>query len=92
MAATREDHPIVIGVESFGEMTAGDDGHLLSEPQNIRHGPDAPRCAYGNIRLFGTEVSPRVRDQSTRRIEDAAEGAAVGDGGDADRGAQVGAQ
>jgi hypothetical protein len=43
------EHSIVIGVESFGEMTVGGDGHPLSEPENIR--------------LFGTEVVPRVREQ-----------------------------
>jgi alkanesulfonate monooxygenase SsuD/methylene tetrahydromethanopterin reductase-like flavin-dependent oxidoreductase (luciferase family) len=36
MAGAPGEHPIVIGVESFGEMTAGDDGDLLSEPENIR--------------------------------------------------------
>jgi alkanesulfonate monooxygenase SsuD/methylene tetrahydromethanopterin reductase-like flavin-dependent oxidoreductase (luciferase family) len=36
MAGTPGEHPIVIGVESFGEMTVGGDGHLLSEPENIR--------------------------------------------------------
>src|SRR6266849_3739657 len=36
MAGARAEHPIVVGVESFGEMTVGEDGHLLSQPQNIR--------------------------------------------------------
>jgi hypothetical protein len=49
MAGTPGEHPIVIGAESFGEMTVGRDGHLLSEPENIH--------------LFGTEVAPRVREQ-----------------------------
>ncbi|MEU4481224.1 LLM class flavin-dependent oxidoreductase [Micromonospora sp. NPDC023966] len=33
---TRGGHPVVIGVDSFGEMTLGPDGRLLSQPQNIR--------------------------------------------------------
>jgi hypothetical protein len=33
MAGTPREHPIVIGVESFGEIPVGDDGHLLSEWQ-----------------------------------------------------------
>src|ERR1700704_231128 len=36
MASTCGEHPIVIGVDSFGEMTVGDDGNLLSQSQNIR--------------------------------------------------------
>src|SRR6266567_4619573 len=36
MASTCGEHPIVIGVDSFGDMTAGSDGNLLSQPQNIR--------------------------------------------------------
>jgi probable LLM family oxidoreductase len=36
MASTRGEHPIVVGVDSFGEMTVGGDGNLLSQPQNIR--------------------------------------------------------
>src|SRR6266851_5312809 len=36
MAGASAEHPIVVGVESFGEMTVGEDGHLLSQPQNIR--------------------------------------------------------
>ncbi|GAA4574792.1 LLM class flavin-dependent oxidoreductase [Planotetraspora kaengkrachanensis] len=36
MEGTRGGHPIVIGLDSFGEMTAGGDGELLSQPQNIR--------------------------------------------------------
>ncbi|WP_200207662.1 LLM class flavin-dependent oxidoreductase [Micromonospora coerulea] len=36
MASTRGGHPVVIGVDSFGEMTLGPDGELLSQPQNIR--------------------------------------------------------
>jgi probable LLM family oxidoreductase len=36
MAGSPSEYPIVIGVESFGEMTVGDEGHLLSEPHNIR--------------------------------------------------------
>src|SRR5690349_17945897 len=36
MASARGEHPIVIGVDSFGDMTLGDDGRLLSQPANIR--------------------------------------------------------
>jgi probable LLM family oxidoreductase len=36
MTSTRGGHRIVIGVDSFGEMTLGGDGKLLSQPQNIR--------------------------------------------------------
>src|SRR5258706_742850 len=36
MASTHGEHPIVIGVDSFGDMTVGSDGNLLSQPQNIR--------------------------------------------------------
>jgi hypothetical protein len=36
MASARGKHPIVIGVDSFGEITIGDDGDPLSQPQNIR--------------------------------------------------------
>lgn len=36
MPSTRGEHPIVIGVDSFGDMTVGSDGELLSQPQNIR--------------------------------------------------------
>jgi probable LLM family oxidoreductase len=36
MASARGEHPIVIGVDSFGDMTLGEDGNLLSEPENIR--------------------------------------------------------
>ncbi|GAB3357929.1 LLM class flavin-dependent oxidoreductase [Micromonospora halotolerans] len=32
----RDGRPAVIGVDSFGEMTLGADGRLLSQPQNIR--------------------------------------------------------
>jgi alkanesulfonate monooxygenase SsuD/methylene tetrahydromethanopterin reductase-like flavin-dependent oxidoreductase (luciferase family) len=32
----RDGRPVVIGVDSFGEMTLGADGRLLSQPQNIR--------------------------------------------------------
>jgi alkanesulfonate monooxygenase SsuD/methylene tetrahydromethanopterin reductase-like flavin-dependent oxidoreductase (luciferase family) len=36
MASPREGHPIVIGVDSFGDMTVGGDGKPLSQPENIR--------------------------------------------------------
>jgi hypothetical protein len=36
MASTLGERGVVIGVDSFGEMTVGADGKLLSEPQNIR--------------------------------------------------------
>ncbi len=36
MATKLENHPIVIGVDSFGDLTRGDDGEYLSQPSNIR--------------------------------------------------------
>ncbi|MCT9933430.1 LLM class flavin-dependent oxidoreductase [Planotetraspora sp. A-T 1434] len=36
MATTPEEHPIVIGVDSFGDMTLDSDGTMFSQPQNIR--------------------------------------------------------
>ena len=36
MASVLGERGVVIGVDSFGEMTVGADGKLLSEPQNIR--------------------------------------------------------
>jgi hypothetical protein len=48
MTGTYAEHPIVICLDSFGDMTVGTDGNLLSQPQNIR--------------LFGTEVLLRKRE------------------------------
>ena len=36
MATRLENYPIVIGVDSFGEITRGEDGAHLSQPANIR--------------------------------------------------------
>jgi hypothetical protein len=34
MASIRGEHPIVMGVDSFGDMTVDDHGSLFSQPQN----------------------------------------------------------
>jgi hypothetical protein len=34
----------------------------LRRKRGFRHGPDDPRDLMENIRLFGTEVGPRVRE------------------------------
>jgi probable LLM family oxidoreductase len=36
MERPRAERQVVIGVDSFGDLTTGDDGDLLGEPQNIR--------------------------------------------------------
>src|SRR5258705_949177 len=36
MTSTYAEHPIVIGLDSFGDLTVGTDGNLLSQPHNIR--------------------------------------------------------
>jgi probable LLM family oxidoreductase len=36
MVSRLEEHPVVIGIDSFGEITLGVDGAPLSQPQNIR--------------------------------------------------------
>ena len=36
MVSRLEEHPVVIGIDSFGEITLGADGAPLSQPQNIR--------------------------------------------------------
>jgi len=36
MTSTYAEHPIVIGLDSFGDMTVGTDATFLSQPQNIR--------------------------------------------------------
>ncbi len=62
MAGARAEHPIVVGVESFGEMTIGEDGHLGYDLK-YGMGPMPHATLMQAIRLFGTEVAPRVREQ-----------------------------
>jgi hypothetical protein len=72
MATILGDYPIVIGVDSFGDVTTGDDGAEYSQPESIRslveEGVEADQAGLDSLRLFGTEVASLVRERLGRSV------------------------